>query len=165
MDTKHAGNVLVVDDDRNAVDILNRLLTKEGFAVQCAHGGREALAVVASHPIDVILLDMQYFPRAEKLPAYKEYLRVMRAVAEERKIPILHRYDIMKHLVTTAQFTTDQLLAKDAFHQNDLGYGCLSDLLADAIEGDIKERGAKPLLQRAVGTSGLASPAPALQMH
>lgn len=58
MDTKHAGNVLVVDDDRNAVDILNRLLTKEGFAVQCAHGGREALAVVASHPIDVILLDV-----------------------------------------------------------------------------------------------------------
>ena len=58
MDTKHAGTVLVVDDDRNAVDILNRLLTKEGFAVQCAHGGREALAVVASHPIDVILLDV-----------------------------------------------------------------------------------------------------------
>ena len=58
MDAKHEGNVLVVDDDRNAVDILNRLLTKEGFVVQCAHGGREALAVVAAHPIDVILLDV-----------------------------------------------------------------------------------------------------------
>lgn len=133
----------------------------DGFRAALARGVDKILA----QGIDVILLDMQYFPRAEKLPAYKEYLRVMRAVAEERKIPILHRYDIMKHLVTTAQFTTDQLLAKDAFHQNDLGYGCLSDLLADAIEGDIKERGAKPLLQRAVGTSGLASPAPASQMH
>ena len=39
MDAKHEGNVLVVDDDRNAVDILNRLLTKEGFVVHCAHGG------------------------------------------------------------------------------------------------------------------------------
>ncbi len=58
MDAKHEGNVLVVDDDRNAVDILNRLLTKEGFVVQCAHGGREALAQVAAHPIDVILLDV-----------------------------------------------------------------------------------------------------------
>ena len=58
MDTKHAGTVLVVDDDRNAVDILNRLLTKEGFTVHCAHGGREALAVVAAHSIDVILLDV-----------------------------------------------------------------------------------------------------------
>ena len=58
MDAKHEGNVLVVDDDRNAVDILNRLLTKEGFVVQCAHGGREALAQVAAHPIAVILLDV-----------------------------------------------------------------------------------------------------------
>lgn len=58
METKHEGNVLVVDDDRNAVDILNRLLSKEGFVVQCAHGGREALAAVAAHPIDVILLDV-----------------------------------------------------------------------------------------------------------
>jgi DNA-binding response OmpR family regulator len=58
MDAKHEGNVLVVDDDRNAVDILNRLLTKEGFVVQCAHGGREALAVAAAHPVDVILLDV-----------------------------------------------------------------------------------------------------------
>ena len=58
METKHEGNVLVVDDDRNAVDILNRLLTKEGFVVHCAHGGREALAQVAAHPIDVILLDV-----------------------------------------------------------------------------------------------------------
>ncbi len=58
MDAKHEGHVLVVDDDRNAVDILDRLLTKEGFVVHCAHGGREALEVVAAHPVDVILLDV-----------------------------------------------------------------------------------------------------------
>lgn len=58
MDPKQEGTVLVVDDDRNAVDILQRLLAKEGFAVHCAHGGREALAAAATHPIDVILLDV-----------------------------------------------------------------------------------------------------------
>jgi len=58
MDAKHEGNVLVVDDDRNAVDILDRLLTKEGFVVQCANGGREALTLADAHPIDVILLDV-----------------------------------------------------------------------------------------------------------
>jgi DNA-binding response OmpR family regulator len=58
METQHEGTVLVVDDDRNAVDILNRLLTKEGFTVHCANGGREALTLVAAHPIDVILLDV-----------------------------------------------------------------------------------------------------------
>lgn len=58
MDPKQEGTVLVVDDDRNAVDILHRLLTKEGFTAHCAHGGRDALAAVAAHPIDVILLDV-----------------------------------------------------------------------------------------------------------
>jgi DNA-binding response OmpR family regulator len=58
METTHEGTVLVVDDDRNAVDILNRLLTKEGFTVHCAHGGREALTQAAAHAIDVILLDV-----------------------------------------------------------------------------------------------------------
>lgn len=58
MDAKQEGTVLVVDDDRNAVDILQRLLTKEGFVVHCANGGREALAAVNAHPIDVILLDV-----------------------------------------------------------------------------------------------------------
>src|SRR3954451_20405900 len=58
MDAKLHGNVLVVDDDRNAVDILDRLLSKEGFAVHCALGGREALAIAAAHQIDIILLDV-----------------------------------------------------------------------------------------------------------
>ena len=58
METNVQGNVLVVDDDRNAVDILNRLLTKEGFAVKCANGGREAVEIANAHPIDIILLDV-----------------------------------------------------------------------------------------------------------
>ena len=58
MGTTQTGTVLVVDDDRNAVDILHRLLTKEGFTVHCAAGGREALAQAAAHPVDVILLDV-----------------------------------------------------------------------------------------------------------
>jgi two-component system cell cycle response regulator len=58
METNVQGNVLVVDDDRNAVDILNRLLSKEGFAVKCAHGGREAVEIATNNPIDIILLDV-----------------------------------------------------------------------------------------------------------
>ena len=39
METNVQGNVLVVDDDRNAVDILNRLLTKDGFGVVVMNPG------------------------------------------------------------------------------------------------------------------------------
>ena len=87
--------------------------------------------------IDVVLLDMQYFPRAEKVRNFARYLVAMRQIAEARKVPILQRYAIMKHLVTSAQFTARQLLAKDLFHPNDVTYGCLGRLMADALQGEV----------------------------
>ncbi len=84
--------------------------------------------------IDVVLLDMQYFPRAEKVRDFPRFLVAMRQIAEQRDIPILQRYAIMKHLVTSAQYTPQQLLAKDLFHPNDLSYGCLGRMMADALQ-------------------------------
>jgi lysophospholipase L1-like esterase len=91
--------------------------------------------------IDVVLLDMQYFPRAEKIRGFARYLVAMRQIAESRKVPILQRFAIMKHLVTSAQFTPRQLLASDLFHPNDLTYGCLGRLLADAMQGEVGQIG------------------------
>ena len=90
--------------------------------------------------IDVVLLDMQYFPRAEKVRDFARYLVAMRQIAEARKVPIVQRYAIMKHLVTSAQFTPRQLLAKDLFHPNDVTYGCLGRLMADALQGEVARR-------------------------
>jgi len=87
--------------------------------------------------VDVVLLDMQYFPRAEKIRDFARYLVAMRQIAEARKVPIVQRYAIMKHLVTSAQFTARQLLAKDLFHPNDLTYGCLGRLMADALQSEV----------------------------
>jgi lysophospholipase L1-like esterase len=86
--------------------------------------------------IDVVLLDMQYFPKAEKVRDFPRFLVSMRQIADQRHIPILQRYAIMKHLVTSAQFTPQQLLAKDLFHPNDLSYGCLGRMMADALQGE-----------------------------
>jgi lysophospholipase L1-like esterase len=75
--------------------------------------------------IDVVLLDMQYFPKAEKVRDFPRFLVAMRQIAEQRHIPILQRFAIMKNLVTSAQYTPQQLLAADQFHPNDFSYGCL----------------------------------------
>ncbi len=109
--------------------------------------------------VDVVLLDMQYFPRAEKVPDFPRYLVAMRQIAEARKIPILQRFAIMKYLVTSAQFTARQLLAPDLFHPNDLTYGCLGHMLAQALQSEVAptER-AKPVLEPA-RQAGAAAPA------
>ena len=87
--------------------------------------------------IDVVLLDMQYFPKAEKVRDFPRFLVAMRQIAEQRRIPIMQRFAIMKHLVTTAQFTPQQLLAADLFHPNDLSYGCLGRIMAEALQGEV----------------------------
>jgi lysophospholipase L1-like esterase len=95
---------------------------------------RRGVDELIAHGIDVILLDMQFYPRSDSLPGYRDYLHVMWEVGKEKNIPVLHRFEIMKYWVTSMRFSPDQLLAPDHFHPNDLTYGCLADLLAESIE-------------------------------
>jgi acyl-CoA thioesterase I len=95
------------------------------------------IARLKAAAIDVILVDMQYYPRSERVAGYGDYLSAMRKVADEQKIPLLRRFLIMKHFVKSGQYTSEQLLAPDNFHLNDLSYGCLAMLLADAIESQL----------------------------
>lgn len=94
--------------------------------------------------IDVVLLDMQYFPKADKVRDFPRFLVAMRQIAEQRRIPILQRFAIMKHLVTSAQYTPQQLLASDQFHPNDLSYGCLGSIMADALQSEVANPPKKP---------------------
>ncbi len=51
--------VLVVDDEEYIREILTDLLTKEGLNVESCGNGAEALEVIESKPIDLILLDIK----------------------------------------------------------------------------------------------------------
>jgi hypothetical protein len=92
-----------------------------------------------------VLLDMQYFPRAEKIRDFPRFLVAMRQIAESRKVAILQRFAIMKHLIVSAQFTVQQLLASDLFHPNDIAYGCLGSSLADAFQRGVVPAGVVPV--------------------
>ncbi|MDX9910713.1 MAG: response regulator transcription factor [Phycisphaerales bacterium] len=50
--------ILVVDDERDLVDLLKINLSRAGFRVDAAHTGREALAKVASSTPDLVVLDL-----------------------------------------------------------------------------------------------------------
>jgi DNA-binding response OmpR family regulator len=50
--------ILVVDDERDNRELLEIILTREGFLVETADSGEEALASVARQPPDLILLDV-----------------------------------------------------------------------------------------------------------
>src|ERR1700688_3897756 len=56
--TDHPARVLIVDDERHNRQLLEAMLESEGFLLQTAASGEEALAMVALQAPDLILLDI-----------------------------------------------------------------------------------------------------------
>src|SRR5690242_5504450 len=56
--TKQSARVLVVDDEQSARSGLEKLLRMEGYAVDTAVDGLNALAIAAEHPPDVVVTDL-----------------------------------------------------------------------------------------------------------
>ena len=50
--------VLLVDDDATLTGLLEYALSREGFAVSIAHRGQDALHVVRSESVDLVILDV-----------------------------------------------------------------------------------------------------------
>jgi DNA-binding response OmpR family regulator len=53
-----SASILIADDDINIVQALRFLMEKEGYRVRVATDGEAALAAVAEHRPDVVLLDV-----------------------------------------------------------------------------------------------------------
>ena len=66
--------ILVVDDEKDIVEMLSYNLRKEGYHVVAATNGREALAQAKSRHPDLILLDLM-MPEIDGLQVMKELKR------------------------------------------------------------------------------------------
>ncbi len=78
------GRILVVDDDALLRASVGRMLVDEGYAVDAAGDGHEALTRVAASPPDLILLDVL-------MPGMngRQLLETLRGNATTRAIPVL----------------------------------------------------------------------------
>lgn len=66
--------ILVVDDERNIVDLVRLYLEKEGFAVVAAVDGDEALTLHLRHDPDLVILDLM-LPRRDGFDVCREIRR------------------------------------------------------------------------------------------
>jgi chemosensory pili system protein ChpA (sensor histidine kinase/response regulator) len=79
-----ARTILLADDDDDLRDQTASFLRDEGYRVITARDGVEAIEVLASGPVDFLLLDMK-MPRADGL-AVLRYLRTNRQLA---RVPVI----------------------------------------------------------------------------
>src|SRR5919197_5092030 len=74
--------VLVVDDEESITDLVGMALRYEGFQVEIAQSGRDALAAVTSFRPHVVVLDVM-------LPDVDGYEVLRRLGADRQPVPIL----------------------------------------------------------------------------
>jgi DNA-binding response OmpR family regulator len=76
-----AKRLLIVDDIEDNLFLLEAILTEEGYEVDSAKNGKEALAKIEASPPDLVLLDAM-------MPGMDGY-EVTRRIRENKKIPFL----------------------------------------------------------------------------
>jgi DNA-binding response OmpR family regulator len=101
------GRVLVVDDDPGIVDVLSYSLAREGYEVQTATGGSEALATAARGEFDLVILDLM-------LPELsgEDVCRRLRAVGNTVPILMLTAKDAELDKVLGLELGADDYLTK-----------------------------------------------------
>jgi serine phosphatase RsbU (regulator of sigma subunit) len=84
MDDSSAGYLLVVDDDKVNRLLLGRYLVQQGHNVAYAENGRQALEILRSQPVEMVLLDIE-------MPEINGYqvLEQVTADPQLREIPII----------------------------------------------------------------------------
>ena len=97
--TAPSHRVLVVDDEPNIVDVISMALRFQGFAVEAAGTGAEALSAVSAFKPDLIVLDVM-------LPDMEGFEVAKRLGAQRGRVPII--------FLTARDATDDKIRGLDA---------------------------------------------------
>ena len=92
--------------------------------------------------IDVIIMDMQFAPQVLAHPRYREMERSLAVLAKEQGVAMFRRFALMRSWLESGQLDFTTMLSPDGLHMNDLTYGCIGRMLADAVI----ERAAPPIV-------------------
>jgi two-component system, OmpR family, response regulator len=111
------GRILVVDDEPNIVDVVAMALRFQGFEVDTAGTGRDALAAVERFRpqvmvLDVMLPDMEGFEVAERLGAQRGHVPIIFLTARDATEDKLRGLSIGGDDYVTKPFSLEELVAR-----------------------------------------------------
>jgi DNA-binding response OmpR family regulator len=84
METRQSLTVVYIEDDPEMINLVTLILSRRGFLVKGAHGGREGLDLVNVELPDLILLDLM-MPDLDGWDLYQQ----LKANAQTRDIPVI----------------------------------------------------------------------------
>jgi acyl-CoA thioesterase I len=103
-----------------------------------AIGGNSALlagglARLKATGADVVVINPQYAPKVLAHPAVATMVELISATAKAADVEMFDRFAVMKYWRETRKLPFEAFLNPDLLHMNDWGYGCLAQLLGNAI--------------------------------
>jgi hypothetical protein len=104
----------------------NRGVDVEDFAAAL----RSGVSTVLRSGADVLLIDMQYSPRTDKMVDSESYLENMREIADTTDVPLFDRYSIMRYWNDSGAFDLTSL-KNDGLYEKI--HQCIGGLLADFV--------------------------------
>jgi DNA-binding response OmpR family regulator len=114
-----AKTILIADDEPNIVISLEFLLEQDGYRVEVARDGMEALNAIARNVPDLVLLDVMLphlsgFDVCQKIrenPAWRQ-IRIVMLTAKGREVEMSKGYALGADAYITKPFSTKELLAQ-----------------------------------------------------
>ncbi|MGA2006819.1 MAG: response regulator transcription factor [Solirubrobacteraceae bacterium] len=109
--------VLVVDDEPNIVDVISMALRFEGFDVDSAGTGADAIAAVAARRpqllvLDVMLPDIDGFEVARRLSAARAEVPIIFLTARDSTEDVVHGLTLGGDDYVTKPFSLEELVAR-----------------------------------------------------
>jgi GDSL-like Lipase/Acylhydrolase family len=96
----------------------------------------EGVEALRAGGADVVLMNMQYSPRTESMIAIHTYADNMRLVSQQRQVPLLDRFAIMKHWSEAGTFDLNAATRKVEMAARI--HDCVAQLLADLLRDGAK---------------------------
>ncbi len=99
--------VLVVDDEANILEALQKVLTKEGFEVRTAGNGRQALEVLRKQPVRVMITDL-------RMPGMTgdDLLKAAKAITPEVEVIVMTAYGTVENAVEAMKLGAYDFVSK-----------------------------------------------------
>jgi two-component system OmpR family response regulator len=109
--------ILVVDDEPNIVDVISMALRFEGFGVESASTGADAIAAVAARPpqllvLDVMLPDIDGFEVARRLASARAEVPIIFLTARDSTEDVVHGLTVGGDDYVTKPFSLEELVAR-----------------------------------------------------
>jgi len=133
MTTKPKETVLVVDDAPETLEVLRRNLESEGYRVFSAPGVAEAIAVLESTPVDLVITDYK-MPTASGL----DLVRHVRENLRDTEIVMITGYASIEGAIEAIKTGAEEYLAKPFTDEE------LFDAVRHALEKRTRRRAAEP---------------------